>query len=1092
MCLPEAVPAPASKAAAKVCPGCALLESEKVTLPNLGRTVTVVHAWKKAAGTPATIFLDEDGAPVDLEALKEADSAARYGAYGALSPDLVDAGPANQAGDVVVIYLTAPIEPPEQDRERIAIDPDYAKEYASQVATLVQAAQAGLFEALGERGYFPDNVVADAPMVHAYVRAEDVRSLAFDPRVAAIDTDEGIGAPTSDDWIYATDLDMPHDWGWDGGNQSMAFVLRERPPTGDVGAGADVSIASYAVAPPNGVSSTYATWSVGVARSNPGPTGGLRSTPPRYAGAAPQSTSYMANTEGFGVGSVESWASNLGCRVFVYGRASSSPSTTALSAHDRYVDFFARTRPCTNGCFHYVASAGNRNVPGFLQNEWQACTSTDTRVQNRFFNGLIVGGTGLVTGGRPTWWGDQAIYPCSAWQNIGSRVLRELPHLVAPAVSVDAGTNSNGTPYTYTGTSASASIVGGIIADMLEQAVNLRSWPEAVRSILMVTTAGSIDGVAFSLRDGVDDTDGAGFVSSPRAVFVGGPGNQAPASPSLRGWYGDQVFPSEFSGGLYTTYIPVVGVRPGDTLRVALSWTATGSCTDPANCSEPILDANLDLYLIDNATQAQLDWSTTTPNNFEYATYTNNGASTINVRINVGLSGSFAPGVTSTYAGLAWDTVGGYFYADLCNTQQMATPYRVYSQPGGPGGFLDQRAVDATALGNSEYAAVWQSALDTLQGPHDIVVALFSKDGTPKDAVPFKVNSLTDREVFPSVAGLLHDRYVVVWQHDLLGIKARVLNKYKGGNEFDVYPLANSYKPDVASYVDPQLGFEWYWVAWQTGSAVRLRMCVEETCGAPNPSLLVATNGANQEVMASTRVATIADNGTNPDERGGAIVAWVASPVYGSQGRVQVACYRKDGSTIAAPANVSLGNAVYERNPVIAPLDDGGFLVAWASMGDEVDPVGPDEDVVRFARFDHSCTRVQESLACDPTWPLPSPPPPWPALSCYQTDSKLNRSIEDYRQVDLATDGEHVAWIAFDGYSGVITGRRISLNPITVTHANLHTEANPFFIAGYTAPVMAFSPECGLDFMLLWPGCVDQVSCGSGANTIDARELTWW
>lgn len=1103
MCGPEQVSVAASKAALKACPSCSLLGSEQVVLPALNRKVNVVHAWKKAEGIPETIYLDENGQQVDLESLQDADSEARHATHGVLSPDLADEELATKAGDVVAIYLTAPCLPPDQDRERIAVDPEYAAEYESQLAASVEGAQKGLFEALGERGYFPDNVVPDSPMVHAFVRVEDLRAIAFDQRVASIDPDEGIGAPTSDDWIYSTDLDMAHDWGWDGSGQRIALILRERPPNYDNGT--DVTIADYAVDPPGGAYSTNATWAVGVVRSNPGPSGGLRDTPPRYAGSAPASTTYMANTEGYGVGSVEDWARNLGCRVFVYGRASSSPATTALSAHDRYVDFFARTRPCTNGCLHYVAPAGNRNVPSTsLPNEWVAGTSASTHVQNRFFNGLIVGGTYNPVGGRGTLWSDQAMYIWSAWENVGSRTLRELPHLVAPAVDVDAGTDVYGDPQTFSGTSASASIVGGVIADLLEQTANLRSWPEAVRSILMVTTPGSIDGAPFSLKDtdagggATDDKDGAGFVSASRAAFVGTLANQAPAGTTLRGWYGDQVFPSEFTGGLYTTYVPVVGVRPNETLRVALSWTATGSCTDPATCVEPILDANLDLYLTNTATQVPVDWSTTTPNNYEYATYTNLTGATVNVRINVGLTGTFATGVTSTYAGLAWDTVGDYFYADLCNTQQMAAPYRVFSQQDAGGDYLDQRALDASALYNNEYVAAWQSTKNVLQGDVDVVASLFSRDWTTKDAVPFQVNSTSGRQVFPAVDGLLHDRFVVAWQNVQAGIKARVFTKYKGGSEIDVYTAANSFKPDVASYVNPHFGFEWYWIAWQSGTSVRLKMCVGELCGAPNPDILVATNGANQETRASTRVATIASTAPASDDRGGAIVAWVANSGLG-QGRVQVACYRINGTTKAAPANVSLGHAVYERNPVGASMADGGFLIAWASFGDDFNGNGgPDGNVARFARFDASCTRVSENLTCDPTWPVPTNPPPLvPQLGCYDRNSMLNTSVEDYRQVDLVTDGSQLAWVAFDASLfglGVVTGRRITLAPVALAHVNLHTEASPYLVAGYTAPVMAFSRPCGQDFLLTWPGCVDPLlgDCSSGATSIDARMMTWW
>jgi|GEM_PF-1541149 len=932
----------------KSCPSCDVLSSESTQLSYSDRELLVLHVYDRAAHVVRQVSYLPSGVEVPYGESVRAEAAARRATVGALSETMVDQFLSSPGDREIEVYLTAAADVPGQDRERIGEDAAYAAQYEADLKNAIEKAQSGLVDALANLGYLADTFLDDAPMVHAVVVANDLAKLARDDRVLAIDLDEGVGMPTSDTssdrWMYATDLDMVADWGWLGQGQKIGIILHEQPVAGDNGSVIDVA----ATANPAGTTLAQASWTVGAARSRPA--GMPADTPVLYAGAASASTTYMANLDGY-VGSVENWAYGQGCRVFAYARASSSASTTTLSAHDRYVDYFARTRPCTNGCVHYVASAGNRT---YLQGQWSNCQAASYYyVQNRFFNGLIVGGTAL--GERMAWGGDEQMYQCSAWQNISSAAgEREIPHVAAPASQTTtgykdgflAGLKAGGK--NYSGTSASASMVSGLIADMLQRAAtessDLAIWPEAVRSIIMSTAWHDADGNVFSTTQRIDDRDGAGQVSASHAVHLSAAANRNPANGSLRGWYPDTAYPGEFTGGYYQTRRNYVAVDPGNTLQAALSWTAHSTCTDPndpATCSEPALDANLDLVLRrpDLTVAAS---STTLANNYEFLRYTNITGAVEYFWLDIALVGSYQ--ATETYLGLAWDQLdeGGFYYADTCDTS-----VQVESEADSVANNVLSGAAIA-ALRSGEYVGAWVENTGSGWTNGTTNVQTFSKDGQTKLDNIFNLGS---RTINPRLSALDQDRFVIVYniKQDSDYVEkafARVYDRaFQPYAAFDrtigtgAQSTDEVMHPDVAGYSDADGQNAAYWTSsLMKGSPVWVR--VDHCKSGPSCTFTTASNVSTFTMdRAETAIAAFP-----PDSEyaGGSVVAWADPTTRG----IKVRCYQWndqngtiDAVTNTCPNNIcDAGNPPinnYEAHPGIAMFPGGYFAVVWTDRGSQ-------------------------------------------------------------------------------------------------------------------------------------------------------------
>lgn len=1011
--------------------------------------------------------------------------------FGSMSSDLAEVLEISSPADEVPVYLFATGDFPEQDRDRIVADRAYSEWYDETLSAALTKAQGGLVDALVERGYMVDYVVPEAPMVHAVLLRDDVVALARDLRIAAIDPDVGLGAPTSDgDWVYAMGLDAPHDWGWNGTNQRIGIIMTEQPLASDVIAN---KIQVAGTASPSGVERAEATRIVGTARSLSA--GMPQGFPSRYRGSAPDSRTYVANLDGWsGVGTVDKWAYDQGCRVLVYGRASSEPYFSTFSAHDRYVDYVTRQWSCASGCVHYIGSAGNRNT---LRDPWTTCGSTSAIVQNRFYNGLIVGGSDPAT--RTTWAMDDTMFMCpsqpalvaSSWQNPSSG--RELPLVTAQAADVFAGGAE------FSGTSASASIVGGLVADILERSSTLRSWPEAVRAIVMATAWSDADGNSLVLADALDDPDGAGIISGVRAVDLSSSTLQSPTGPSGRGWHVDSVSAADFSGGWYNAYTPSVQVPNGSTVRVSLAWAATATCTnpnDPSTCLDPLLDCNLNLYLQAQG-GAMLASSVSSVDGYEFISYQNNSGVAQTYTIAISITGGFR-GI-GTNLGLAWDTANpsGFFLSDMCNTTSMVNRNTDSST-------INKRGMGAVAaLWNTDYAGAWVRMV--YQAAGSLQLQLFSRDGLPKLDSPLELSpaALDDRSIWPRMTALDEDRVVVAWERlrNQLpngsggwcnNVEVRVLER---GNNVgfagfsleegcDEGRVKNYYEPDVAAYVPPAHGTPLYWVVWNQlnqdlSHDITARRCsVGSSAMNCSADFQVApfTPSAGWEPFPS--VGTFGFTSAYP---GGALVAWVDPWTGDVFGR----CYRAN-TTLLNSFTIATQTARDERVSVTS-FGDSTVVVAWIDGNLNV----------RYKRYSvdaqAGCVQAEaEQLACING----SNVSPW---GCGAAESGVS-DVGNHTRISVATNGNaanpqlRFGYARGSGSSRVFAVRRIdpgAANP-WVSHVDglsgLFDYGNESVEGG---GAIAMRPECGQDWFALWGACTGSM-CASGTSLrVDFTTRPW-
>ena len=166
--------------------------------------------------------------------------------------------------------------------------------------------------------------------------------------------------------------------------------------------------------------------------------------------------------------------------------------------------------------------------------DYSSCGTEGEYVQNKFYNGIIVGGVDIQYSGVRC---DDTMYDCSSWEN-PPYTDRELPEISAPALqSVCSGEdeefdNLDSAGYDYKGTSASAAIVGGVVVLMIKQNSLLQYWPEAIKAITMVTAWNDPDGLPLSLSSSVDNKDGAGEIDARLAVILSATDNKYPDSTS--------------------------------------------------------------------------------------------------------------------------------------------------------------------------------------------------------------------------------------------------------------------------------------------------------------------------------------------------------------------------------------------------------------------------------------------------------------------------------------------------------------------------------------------------------------------------------
>lgn len=149
----------------------------------------------------------------------------------------------------------------------------------------------------------------------------------------------------------------------------------------------------------------------------------------------------------------------------------------------------------------------------------------------------------------------------TAWRDPKSKHgSREKPEVAAPGVGIttlDAYNN----PSTAGGTSSSAAMVSGLVAQLIQQNRNLALWPEAVKSLLMVTALNDLDS-----RAPMDEKSGAGGVEAWFAREVAG-------QLTDHGYWDGMLYKCSEPE---RTLLGTIWLEGGKPARVAMSWANYG------------------------------------------------------------------------------------------------------------------------------------------------------------------------------------------------------------------------------------------------------------------------------------------------------------------------------------------------------------------------------------------------------------------------------------------------------------------------------------------------------------------------------------
>ena len=614
-----------------------------------------------ADGTPVLHEIDSTGKEWTFDDLRQADAAAFRDRYHRLAPDLRArvARDGESVPELADVWFPTPLDadqklPPKP--EFLALSRAEQKSImaghnaavagrARQVAAMIESVAPGAI-------VDPDSFAfhGEGPLLQVAAVAADLRAIGDQDGILdvglALRTDED--QPTSNAWFQAGEFDAMQWLGMDGDGVKVADVLGTDglydtrylgPASGSCDAPLGPNYDCYCG--PSAPHQTVAehmqhvlsiiknTWQQNLGGTLP-------------SGAARHSSTLAGNGGRGYCGSVYleqlvPWAVNEGATVI-------NRSATNGESASRYLDCVAQGYGCS-GAFGYpsiVASAGN----------------SGGSVQSHLRNGLVVG---AVDDHGSSDRASVTMADFSSWQNTD---LAELPHLVAPGVNINVvSDDASGNPVqvNFRGTSAAAPQVSGAIASLQEYDTNLKTWPEAVVPIMLVSAFTDTqplgpDGVPFDLDDGNDDRDGAGLLAAAEAWEVVYSGQKSPGNtPAERGFnyggYNTASWPQ--ATWIYPYYY--ASVPAGAYLRVAtfmLNHPACGTPATQSNCTHDDFP-NYGLYVWNTATGAY-QWSSSAGNNYKYVIIWNTYSTTQTFGISMFMF-SWA-GMSADTWGMAWDS----------------------------------------------------------------------------------------------------------------------------------------------------------------------------------------------------------------------------------------------------------------------------------------------------------------------------------------------------------------------------------------------------------------------------------------------------
>lgn len=486
------------------------------------------------------VAIDARGNEVDGEALEEAEARAYLSTYGKLDEELFERVATARPGELIPVTLwldvpdsegstrpeitTDPETPPlsPEETEALFAATDKAKQAAVGETVSAIVARLGLYRLDAEGEDF-------APVVYADLPRELVAEVGGWAEVGALSLDEE-GEP--DLWVsrQAIGADIVEGRGIDGNGVRV----------GQVEIGGRVAVANPFLA---GVVQDQINVCAEVSDHSTGVAGVIASTDFFDRGIGPGVALWAGgscrgrNRQIFRRASAAAdWGARAINLSFTLGR-SRRPNNT-----DRFFDDLVQNRWRT-----IVKSAGNEAGP---------CRSQTGNITHPGlgYNVLTVGA--FDTRGTPDPAGD-TMWECSSWRNPRSRHDdREKPEIAAPGANIFSTTTAF--PWTGpwgSGTSASAPMVTGATALLIQRNGFFAVWPETVKAALMATATHNIEGATR-----LSEFDGAGAVRLDLADDV---------ASGRAGGFGGRAYSCSSPRNLD---VATLNLNAGVPARVVLTW----------------------------------------------------------------------------------------------------------------------------------------------------------------------------------------------------------------------------------------------------------------------------------------------------------------------------------------------------------------------------------------------------------------------------------------------------------------------------------------------------------------------------------------
>ncbi len=255
----------------------------------------------------------------------------------------------------------------------------------------------------------------------------------------------------------------------------------------------------------------------------------------------------------------------------------------------------------------------------------------------------------------------------------------------------------------------------------------------------------------------------------------------------------------------------------------------------------------------------------------------------------------------------------------------------------------DQFGQAVATLSDGTYVIVWRS--DYQDGHFGSLFAQHYSASGQRLGAEFQVNTYTDRDTQPAISAFSDGGYIIVWQsgsgdsHDIYALRFGA-----DGNAVGTESRINTYTGNFqVSPVVTVLSGGGHVIAWfsydgQDGDGAGI--------------FVQRFDGDGAAVGAETRVNTCTAGDQSypavaPADDGGYVVAWQASGQDGSGLAVYSQRYDAAGDSVGPETLVNTTTLGNQRDPSIAALDGGGFVVTWTSEGQD-----GSEDGIYAQRYD--------------------------------------------------------------------------------------------------------------------------------------------